>query len=75
MKNSLYNLFSFIGEVTLIIFLVLGVVLIAAQFWGVFFNPELVLSANKALKQPAMYFAAISGFASLFCLYTKPNKK
>ena len=75
MKDTLYNIFSVIGEVTLIAFIVLGLALIIGQGIGVLCSPELVLKANSTLKQPAMTLACISGFASLFCIYTKPKKK
>lgn len=75
MKKTLYNICAVIFDLSLILFMLMGFVLVIGQVVGVFTNqPNMVLWFAKGLKDQSAWVSCITGFAGFFAFYLKPKK-
>jgi len=75
MKKTLYNFFGVIFDVSLVLFMLMGFVLVVGQVIGIFTNqPNMVLWFANKLKDQSAWISCISGFAGFFAAYLKPKK-
>ena len=73
MKNKLYAILVFLFEVTLILYMIFGRIIVFGQMLGIITHqPELVCNINKLLKLKATWISSISGLAGFAAYYCRP---
>ncbi|WP_075579070.1 hypothetical protein [Acidaminococcus massiliensis] len=76
MKKQLYAILAFGFEITMVLYMLMGLTIVFVQCAGILmYNPSLVFTINSMLKMPATWLSSISGLCGFAAWYVRPNKK
>lgn len=76
MKKMIYNICMIVFEITLPLFLLMGMILVLTQLVGALMgNGALVLGINSALKTYSIWVASICAFSGFIMSYVREKKQ